>query len=146
MLSIIHLLLLPRHYTSIIQCRCYFTHTTFTSTCQQNRSIWCDFLRHFVIHKPLVISTPFVPTAIKLFFPRRFSLSAPLTTQTKSLPPSHKMSSIYFNYIIPATFAKIVIQLPTSTPLRLTSTPPSLIDFRPTIPYFNFNYLDVISV
>ena len=60
----------------------------------------------------------------KLFFPRRFFLSTPLTTQTKTLPQPHKLSSIYFNYIISATFAKIVIHFPhfDSTSTRLHST------------------------
>ena len=62
----------------------------FSSVFHSVRPIPSVFFRHFVIPKPLVISTPFIllclttfPTIIKLFFPRRFSLSTPLTTQTK---------------------------------------------------------------
>ena len=66
----------------------------------------------------------------KIVFPSTFFSLCLLTTQIKSLPPSHKMSSTYFNYIIPATFTEIVIQFPTSTPLQLASTHQRLIDFR----------------
>ena len=67
----------------------------------------------------------------KIVFPSTFFSLCLLTTQIKSLPPSHKMSSIYFNYIISATFTEIVIQLPTSTQLLLASTPPLLLIFAP---------------
>ena len=67
----------------------------------------------------------------KIVFPSTFFSLCLLTTQIKSLPLSHKMSSIYFNYIIPATFTEIVIQFPTSTPLLLASTPPLLLIFAP---------------
>ena len=129
--------------------RCYCLATTLPSfsaivishtplpfkTCQQIvpfPSVFAQFLTLFVIHDTTFISTSFAllclstfPTNIKLFFPRPFLLSALLTTQTKTLPQSHKLSSIYFNYIIFATFSQTVIYFPTSTPLQLFSTPPS---------------------
>ena len=148
MLSTIYMLFVPRHSIPTIQCNCYsvpkLTHTplSFNLSTKSMRSctILCNFPSPFCLLQTTFISTPFVllclttfPTNIKLFFPRRFLLSTPLTTQTKTLPQPHKLSPIYFNYIITSTFAEIVIQFPTSTPLRLHSTPPSIIDFRPTI-------------
>ena len=41
----------------------------------------------------------------KLFFPRCFLLSTPLTTQTKTLPPSHKIATYFVPNIIPVTFS-----------------------------------------
>ena len=60
----------------------------------------------------------------KLFFPRRFLHSTPLTTQIRLLLPSHKIVNYFVPNIIASTFTQNVIQLPTSTPLRLASTPP----------------------
>ena len=145
MLSTIPLLFVSRHSIPTTQCNCYsvpkLTHTPLTPTYRQNR---CDSAR-FCAFPFAILFTPYhfyqhtlhstLPLNkfpnIKLFFPRRFLLSIPLTTQTRTLLQPHKLSSIYFNYIIPATFAENVIRFPTSTPLRLPSTPPSIIDFRP---------------
>ena len=86
MLSIIYLWLLPRRYTSIIQCRCYFTphhfHSNLSTNCTK-RSPFLQFPSPFCYSQttcyqhtlPLFCLTTF-PTIIKLFFHRRFSLSA----------------------------------------------------------------------
>ena len=110
-------------------------HSTSTLTWQQNRCDSARFcaisLRHFcLLHT----------TSLSMFFTLCL-----LTTQTKSLPPSHKIVAYSIPFIITSTFAENVIQFLTSTPLRLAFTPPSLIDFHPTIPYFNFNYFYVIN-
>ena len=68
--------------------------STSTSTCQQNRSIWRDFLCHFhcshstcLLPHHILISTPFS----HFHFPSTFSTVCLLTTQIKTLPPSHKL-------------------------------------------------------
>ena len=123
MLSTIPLLFVSRHSIPTTQCNCYsvpkLTHTPLTPTYRQNR---CDSARfcafpfailftphHFYQHTLRFTLPNNFSHNYKLFFPRRFPLSTPLTTQTKTLPQPHKLSSIYFNYIIPATFAKNVI-------------------------------------
>ena len=105
MLSIIYMLLSPRHYIPIIQCNCYFAHTTFPFNLSTKLSHFRPFLRNFLTpncysqttcyqHTLLLLCLTTFPTNIKLFFPGRFSLSAPLTTQIKSLLQSHKLSFI----------------------------------------------------
>ena len=97
MLSIIYLLLLPRHslpslsvHVTSLSSFSKLAHPTFHPTCQQNCSISVRFVQfpsHFVIQIPLVISTPFAlfcpqlfpllhfaNAVVKLFFPRRFFL------------------------------------------------------------------------
>ena len=87
MLSIIYTLLLPRHSTPIMQCRRYSTphhfHFNLSAKSMRFRSILYNFPSPFVYSQTIFISTPFAllclstfPTIIKLFFPRRFSLSA----------------------------------------------------------------------
>ena len=118
MLSIIYPLLVSRHSTPIMQCNCYFpsqiTHPTSTPTCQPNRSKslrFAQFPLHLFTPTPLSYQHTLRPTLphnlfpiIKLFFPRRFLLSTPLTTQTKTLPQPHKLSSIYFQLYNPRHF------------------------------------------
>ena len=107
MLSTTSLLFVSRHSIPITQCNCYsvpkLTHTTshFNLSTKSMRS--CSVLHNF----PLQLFTPhhFYQHTLrftlphnfshnhKLFFPRRFLHSTPLTTQTKTLPPSHKLSS-----------------------------------------------------
>ena len=140
MLSTIPPLFMSRHSTPIMQCNCCYywewkpnSHTPLPlQLVNKIDAILLDFV-HFpfaILFTPhhFLISTPFSC----FIFPRRFLHSTLLTTQTKTLPQPHKLSSINFNYIIPVTFAENAIRFPTSTPLRLASTPPPIIDFRPT--------------
>ena len=132
---------LPPHNVTVIPFPNLHTlHSTLT--CRQNRcdparfctfSVAILFTPHHFYQHTLHFTLPLnkFPNR-KLFFPRRFLHSTLLTTQTKTLLQPHRLSPICFNYIIPATFAENAIQFPTSTPLRLPSTPPSIIDFRPT--------------
>ena len=87
MLSIIFLLLLPRRYTSIIQCNCYFTHTTFTPTCQHSPCHFCYSQPTCLLPHHILISTPFS----HFHFPSTFFTLCLLITQVKTLPPSHKL-------------------------------------------------------
>ena len=83
-LSIIYQLLLPRHYILITHCSCYFTPTSIflCHFCYSHST--CLLPCHFLI------STPFN----HFHFPSTFFTLCLLTTQIKSLPPSHKLSSL----------------------------------------------------
>ena len=122
MLSTIYMLFMSRHYTSITQCRCYFTplyfHFNLSTKSMRFRAILYNFLSLFcLLHT----------TSLSMFFTLYL-----LTTQTKSLPPSHKIVVYFIPFIITSTFAENVIQLPTSTPFSLAFTPQLLLILRPT--------------
>ena len=101
-------------------------HSNLSTKSMRFRSVLCNFPSPFCLLHTTFISTPFS----HFHFPRCFSLSTPLTTQIKSLPPSHKIVAHFIPVIIPATFIQNVIRFPTSTPFQLAFTPHSLIDFR----------------
>ena len=111
MLSIIYPLLLPRHSLPSFSVYVISLHSfskshtpLFTPTCQQNCSIFVRFAQfpspfcysqhHSYRHTLRSILPLNKFPIVKLFFPRRFLLSTLLTTQTKLLPLSHKLSSI----------------------------------------------------
>ena len=110
------------------------THTTFTPTCQQNRSFSARFAQfpfatcllphHFYQHTLRPILPHNFSHNRKLFFPRRFLLSTPLTTQTELLPPSHKIVVYCAPNIITSTFTSNRHSVPhfDSTSTRLHST------------------------
>ena len=97
--------------TPIIQCVCYFpsflfqiTHPTFYSNLSTKllhfrpfctiSFAFCYSQHHSYRHTLRSILPLNKFPIVKLFFPRRFLLSTLLTTQTKLLPLSHKLSSI----------------------------------------------------
>ena len=138
MLSIIYMLLLPRHSTPIMQCRCYFTPHHFHSKLSTKSLRLYNFPSPFCYSHPtcfpphhFLISTPFVPTVVKIVFPSTFSPLCPSNHTNQNAASITQIATYSEPNIITSTFTENAIQFPTSTPLRLASTPPSLIDFRP---------------
>ena len=131
MLSTIYMLFMSRHYTSITQCRCYFTplhfHFNLSTKSMRFRAILCNF------------PSPFLFTPHHFSFDVFHSLPSNHTNQiaastTRNCRLFHSIyNHVHFRWKCHSAphFDSIFTRIHSTT----------FIDFAPHISYLNFNYL-----